>query len=105
MAKGSSPPGIPVNTHHRSNAATSTHLLEVGASGEDLVHEILNGEDVVLAECRLDDGVVGQRDALLVDLAVAALVDQLADSLQVGLAACPLSGVDEVEHDQWLTRR
>ena len=62
-------------------------LLEVRASGEDLVHEILNGEDVVLAESLLNDGVVGEGDALLVDLAVAALVDKLTDGLQVGLAA------------------
>ena len=62
-------------------------LLEVGTSGEDFVHEILNGEDVVLAEGLLNDGVVGEGDALLVNLAVAALVDKLADRLQVGLAA------------------
>ena len=61
-------------------------LLEVGAGGVDLVHEILDGEDVVLAEGLLNDGVVGEGDALLVDLAVAALVDKLTDRLQVGLA-------------------
>ena len=63
-----------------------TYLLEVGANGEDLVYEVLNGEDVVLAEVLLDDLVVGERDALLVDLAVAALVDKLADGLEVRLA-------------------
>ena len=68
-------------------------LLEVGTGGEDLVHEILDREDVVLAEGRLDDGVVGQGDALLLDLAVTALVDQLADGLQVGLAARHVRGV------------
>jgi len=61
-------------------------LLEVGADGVDLVDEILDREDVVLAECGLDRGVVGERNALLVDLAVAALVDELADRLQVRLA-------------------
>ena len=64
-----------------------TDLLEVGAGGEDLVDEVLNGEDVVLAERLFNDGVVGEGDALLVDLAVAALVDKLTDRLQVGLAA------------------
>ena len=64
-----------------------THLLEVGAGGEDLVDEVLHGEDVVLAERLLNDLVRGERDALLVDLAVSALVDQLADGLKVGLAA------------------
>ena len=61
-------------------------LLEVGAGGEDLVYEILNGEDVVLAEGFLDDSVVGEGDTLLVDLAVTALVDKFADGLKVGLA-------------------
>ena len=48
--------------------------------------EILNAKDVVFTEVSLDDAVVGKRDALLVDLAVTALVDQLTDCLQVGLA-------------------
>ena len=48
--------------------------------------EILNTEDVVFTKVGLDDIVVGQRDALLVNLAVTALVDQLTDCLQVGLA-------------------
>ena len=41
----------------------------------------------MLAERFLNNGVVGQGDALLVDLAVAALVDELANRLQVRLAA------------------
>ena len=52
------------------------------------MHEILDGKDVVLAERLLNDRVVGEGDALLVDLAVPALVDKLPDRLQVGLAAC-----------------
>jgi len=50
------------------------------------VDEILNAKDVVFTEVSLDDAVVGKRDALLVDLAVTTLVDQLTDCLQVGLA-------------------
>ena len=61
-------------------------LLEVGANSEDLVDEILNTDDAVLAEVLLDDGVVGEGDALAVDLAVAALVDELTDALEVGIA-------------------
>ena len=53
--------------------------------------EILNTEDVVLSEALLDDLVVGERNALLVDFAVATLVDELTDGLQVGLAG-PKSG-------------
>ena len=61
-------------------------LLEVRAGSEDLVDKVLDGKDVVLAKRLLNDLVVGQGNALLVELAVAALVDQLANGLQVGLA-------------------
>ena len=62
-------------------------LLEVGAGGEDLVDEIFDREDVVLAKCLLDDLIVRERDTLLIDFAVATLVDELTDRFQVGLAA------------------
>ena len=42
----------------------------------------LHADDAELAEDLLDDGVVGERDALLVDLAVTALVDDVADGLE-----------------------
>lgn len=60
-------------------------LLEVGADGVDLVDQILDTDDTVLAEVLLDDGVVGQSDTLLVDLSVSTLVDELLDALQVGV--------------------
>ena len=72
-------------------------MLEVGADSVDLVDEILHADDAVLAEVLLDDGVVGQGDALLVDLAVAALVDELLDGLQVGVAVGD-PGLDDLEH-------
>ena len=50
------------------------------------MNEILDAKDVEFAKGSLDDAVVGEGDALLVDLAVFTLVDQLADRLQVGLA-------------------
>jgi len=62
-------------------------LLEVRPGSDNLMHEILDTKDVVLAEVLLDDGVVGEGGALFVDLAVAALVDQLADGLEVGFTA------------------
>lgn len=34
-------------------------LLEVWSDGEDLVDKILNGDDAVLAEVLLNEGVVG----------------------------------------------
>ena len=48
------------------------------------MYEILDGDDIVLAERFLDDRVTAQRDACLIDFPVTALVDQLADSLEVG---------------------
>mmetsp|Transcript_33672 Transcript_33672/g.95271 ORF Transcript_33672/g.95271 Transcript_33672/m.95271 type:complete len:306 (+) Transcript_33672:36-953(+) len=61
-------------------------LLEGWAARVDLVDEVLNADDVVLAQGLLNDSVVGERDPVLVDLAVAALVDQLTDGLEVGEA-------------------
>lgn len=72
-------------------------LLEVGADGVDLVDEIFHADDAVLAEGLLDDGVVGQGDALPVDLAVAALVDELLDGLEVGVAVGD-PGLDDLDH-------
>lgn len=59
------------------------YLLEVRPNGVDLMYEILDGEDIVLAERLLDDRVAAQGNACLIDFAVTALVDQLADSLEV----------------------
>jgi hypothetical protein len=80
------------------------HLLEVGADSVDLMDDIFHAHHAVLAQLLLDDGVVRQRDALLVailhvrsfamhhhnilrnlHLAISALVDQLTDRLQVGV--------------------
>ena len=72
-------------------------LLEVGAHGEDLVDQILHTDNAVLAKVVLDQLVVGQGDALLVDLAVTTLVDKLTDGLQVGVTICDV-GVDNGQH-------
>lgn len=72
-------------------------LLEVGSDGVDLVDEVLNADNAELAKSVLNDRVVGQGDALLVDLAVSALVDELANRLQVGLTVGDV-GVDQLEH-------
>ena len=88
-----------------------TNLLKVRAGGEDLVDEILDGEDVELAERPLNDLVRGEGNALLVDLAVSALVDQLTDGLEVGLAVYNISagslhdlGYDAPVSDIWLNK-
>lgn len=72
-------------------------LLEVGANGVDLVDQVLNADNAELAEVLLNDGVVGQRDALLVDLAVTALVHKLADGLEVGVTVGDV-GLDDLQH-------
>lgn len=90
-------------------------LLEVGADGVDLVDEVLHADDTVLAEVLLDDLIVGQGNALLVDLAITALylivspdqdirtnvamltVDELADGLLVGVTVGDV-GFDDLQH-------
>ena len=59
-------------------------VLEVGADGQDLVNQIFDANDVVLAQLLLDDVVGGDGDAAGVQLGESALVDQLANALQVG---------------------
>lgn len=58
-------------------------LLEVRADGVNLVDQIFNANDTLVAEHLLDHGVVRERDALLVHLTVATLVDELSNALQV----------------------
>lgn len=41
-------------------------LLEVGADGVDLMDDVFHADNAVLAQLFLDDGVVRERDALLV---------------------------------------
>jgi len=72
-------------------------LLEVGADGVDLVDQVFHADDAVGTEVLLDDGVVGEGNALLVDLSVSALVDELTDSLEVGVAVSD-QGLDNLQH-------
>ena len=57
-------------------------FLEVGADSEDLVNEILAADDVLLAKDFLDNLVIGDGDALLVDLAKAPLVHESPHGLE-----------------------
>ena len=61
-------------------------LLEVGANSEDLVDQILNADNAILAEAALNESIVGESNALLVNLSISTLVDELADCLQVGVS-------------------
>jgi hypothetical protein len=72
-------------------------LLEVGANSVDLVDEVLNGGDAELAKSLLDDLVLGDRDALLVDLAVSALVEELTDVLERRISVSNI-GLDDLQH-------
>jgi hypothetical protein len=72
-------------------------LLEVGADSEDLVDQILHADNAVLGKVLLDNGVVGESNALLVDLTVTTLVDELTDGLEVGVTPGD-EGLDDLEH-------
>jgi hypothetical protein len=72
-------------------------LLEVGTDGEDLVDQILHAHDAELAQVVLDQLIVSERDALLVDLAISTLVDELAHRFKVGIAVGDI-WVDNCEH-------
>ena len=73
-------------------------LLEVGPDGVDLMNQVLHAHDAELAEMLLNNGVVGERDAvLLAGLGVAALVDELAHGLQVRIPVGD-EGLNDLEH-------
>ena len=61
-------------------------VLEVRSASENLVNNVLNTDDSVLADVLLDHVVVGNRLALLVDIHKSSLVHQLADRLEVGVS-------------------
>ena len=61
------------------------------------MNEIFHRYDSEFAKSSLDDLVVVQGDALLVDFAVSSLVDELTDRLQVGLAVGDV-GLNELQH-------
>ena len=76
-----------------SMLTVAPYLFEVGADGEDFVDKVLDGKNVVFSECLLDHLVVGEGHSLFVDLSVTTLVDELADSLEVGFTGgCLVSG-------------
>lgn len=69
----------------------------MGTGGRDLVNEVLDRDDAELAKGLLDDLVGREGNALLVDLAVPTLVDELADGLEVGLTVGDV-GLNAEEH-------
>ena len=61
------------------------------------MNKVLNGQNSELAERLLDDGVRRERHALLVDLSVSALVDELANGRQRDLTVRDVR-LDTQEH-------
>ena len=59
--------------------------------------QVFHADDAELAQAVLDQLVVGERDALLIDLAIAAFVDELADGLEIWVAVSDV-WVDNCEH-------
>lgn len=72
-------PSIKENEKKVNTGSQYTNLLEVWPGSGDFVDKVLNAEDVEFAKLPLDDRVIGEGDALLVDLAVSTLVDQFSD--------------------------
>lgn len=67
-----------------TSPSSHSHLLKVGTSSSNFVHQVLHTKDIKFAKGLLDDSVVGKWNALFVDLAISTLVDQLADRLEIG---------------------
>ena len=63
------------------------------------MNQVLHADDAVLAQAALDDGIVCQSNALLVDLSVSSLVDELTNGLQVRVAVGD-PWLDHLEHLQ-----
>ena len=72
-------------------------LLEVGTDSEDFVDHVFHADNSKLAKALFDQLVVGERNALLVDLAISTLVDELTDGLQVGVTIGDV-GIDDCKH-------
>ena len=72
-------------------------MFEVGTDSEDLMNQILHADNAILAEICLNESVVSESDALLVNLAITPLVDELSDGLEVGVSISN-PGLDNLEH-------
>lgn len=72
-------------------------MLKVRSDGGYLVDQVFHADDAEFAQVVFDQLVVGERNALLVDLAITALVDELTDGLEVWVAVGDVR-VDDGEH-------
>ena len=74
-----------------------TSLLEIRPHSNNLMDQVLHTDNAKFAQLLLDDLVIGEGNALLVDLSVAALVDEVADGFDTGVAIGDV-GLDYFEH-------
>lgn len=74
-----------------------TSLLEIRPHSNNLMDQVLHTDDAKFAQLLLDDLVIGEWNALLVDLSVAALIDEVADGFDTGVAVGDI-GLDYFEH-------
>ena len=74
-----------------------TGLLEIRPHSNNLMDQVLHTDDAEFAQLLLDDLVIGKGYTLLVDLSVAALVDEVADGFDTGVAVGDI-GLDYFEH-------
>ena len=72
-------------------------LLEIGADGDNLVDQVFHADDAVLAEIVLDQLVVGESNALVIDLAISTLVDELAHRFERGISVGD-PGLHDLDH-------
>ena len=74
-----------------------TGLLEIWPHSNNLMDQVLHTDDAKFAQLLLDDLVIGEGYTLLVDLSVAALIDEVADGFNTGVAVGDI-GFDYFEH-------
>jgi len=74
-------------------------LLEGWADGVDLVDEVLNAGDAVLAKRVMDLAVVIEGEALLVDATETSFVDQITHGVLGRVPVCDVR-LDETKHHQ-----
>ena len=74
-----------------------TRLLEVRPHSIYLMDQILHTHNAILPQILLDDLVIRERDALLIDFPISAFVDQGADGFEVRVAVGD-EGFDDLEH-------
>ena len=72
-------------------------LLEIWSDGIDLMDQVLDTDNTVFAEVIFNKLVVCERDTLLVDFAISALVNKLTNRFEIGIAVSDV-WVDNGQH-------